>query len=200
MKKKVLIIGSTGFGGLGLIEIILRHPELEVKQLVARQDIGKKINKVFPHLDGFCELPILSMDEVDYDGIDIAFFSTPDQVGMTIIKKFFEKGIPVVDFSGDFRFKTPEQYEVYARNRELGSEHKSPEVLEHCVYGLPEIFADDIKKARIVGNPGCFPIAMILGMLPAIKEKVISSHVMVCDGKTGISGAGKYSGDSNLYP
>lgn len=199
MKKNVLIIGGTGFGGLGLIEIILRHPELKIKQIVARKDIGKPINEIFPHLDGLCELNVNSAEEIDYNNLDIAFFSTPDQVGMNIIKGFFEKGIPVVDFSGDFRFQTVQQYQTYATNRGLNPEHKSPEVLEHCVYGLPEIFTDDIKKAKIVGNPGCFPVAMLLGILPAIKENIITSDVLVCDGKTGVSGAGRYSGDTNLY-
>ncbi len=199
-QKNVLIIGATGFGGLGLIELILRHPHLTIKQLVARKDAGTPISDIFPHLKGFCDLIVHAPEETEYDDIDIAFFSTPDRAGMTLIKKFYEKKIPVIDFSGDFRFNSIEDYEIYATNKSIDIEHKSADVLPKAVYGLPEKYASQIQDAIIVGNPGCFAIAMILGLLPAIEEGIITSPTIICDGKTGVSGAGKNSGEANLYP
>ncbi|MEW6527642.1 MAG: N-acetyl-gamma-glutamyl-phosphate reductase [Spirochaetota bacterium] len=198
--KKALIVGATGFGGLGLIEILLRHKGFQISQLVARKDVGKKISEVFPHLEDFCDLPVQSPEEINYDDIDIAFFSTPDKAGMQMIHTFYKKNIPVIDFSGDFRFTTVDDYTIYAKNKGMNTEHASPDVLAHTVYGLPEKYAEKIKKAKIVGNPGCFAIAMILGLLPVIEEGIVDSETIICDGKTGVSGAGKNPGEANFYP
>lgn len=198
--KKALVVGATGFGGLGLIEILLRHPQIEIKQLVARRDVGKRIHEVFPHLTGFCELPVQGNEEIDYNNIDIAFFSTPDRAGMALADKFIERSIPVIDFSGDFRFTNPDDYAAYAKNRGLETTHHTPHLLPQAVYGLPELYAEKIRTAKIVGNPGCFAICMILALLPAIKEKLIEDDTIVCDGKTGVSGAGKNPGEANFYP
>ena len=198
--KNVLIVGATGFGGLGLIEILLRHPEFRIKQLVARKDVGMKINEVFPHLTGFCEAVVESPENIDYSGIDIAFFSTPDKAGMTLIKGFLDREIPVIDFSGDFRFNDAGAYSGYAKFKNMESVHLCPDALKHAVYGLPELNADKIKTAKIVGNPGCFAISLILGLLPAIEQGVIETGAIICDGKTGVSGAGKNPGEANFYP
>ncbi|MCX8123296.1 MAG: N-acetyl-gamma-glutamyl-phosphate reductase [Spirochaetes bacterium] len=198
--KKALIVGATGFGGLGLIEILLRHKGFKIAQLVARKDVGKKISDVFPHLEGFCDMIVESPEEIHYDDMDIAFFSTPDKAGMQLIHEFYKRNIPVIDFSGDFRFTTVDDYTVYAKNKGMSTEHLATDVLAHTVYGLPEKYADKIKKARIVGNPGCFAIAMILGLLPAVEEGIIESDTIICDGKTGVSGAGKNPGEANFYP
>ncbi|MBP7584740.1 MAG: N-acetyl-gamma-glutamyl-phosphate reductase [Spirochaetes bacterium] len=198
--KKALIVGATGFGGLGLIEILLRHPGMEIQQLVARKDVGQKLSAVFPHLAGYCDLQVQGNDEIDYSGVDIAFFSTPDRAGMTLIKEFSARGIPVIDFSGDFRFRTTSDYSVYAKNKGMDDTHLAPDALAGAVYGLPEMYADEIRKAKLVGNPGCFAICMILGLLPAVSEGIIASDVIICDGKTGVSGAGKNPGEANFYP
>jgi N-acetyl-gamma-glutamyl-phosphate reductase len=198
--KNATIIGATGFGGLGLIEILLRHPEFKIKQLAARKDIGKRVSEVFPHLTRFCELKVENPEDIDYSGIDIAFFSTPDRAGMTLIGEFFKRGIPVIDFSGDFRFNDTETYGAYARFKGMEDKHLSPEILSHAVYGLPEINADRIKNAKVVGNPGCFAVSIMLGLLPAVKMGLADSQTIICDGKTGVSGAGKNPGEANFYP
>jgi N-acetyl-gamma-glutamyl-phosphate reductase len=106
----------------------------------------------------------------------------------------------VIDFSGDFRFKSAADYAVYAKNRGLEDKHLSPDMLSQTVYGLPEKYADKIKNARIVGNGGCFAICMTLGLLPAVESGIVASGIIICDGKSGVSGAGKSSGEANLYP
>ena len=197
--KNVTIVGATGFGGLGLIEILLRHPEFRIKQLIARKDTGKTIDKVFPHLTGHCEITVDDYSDMDFD-TDLVFFSTPDRAGMTLIRDFTEKDIPVIDFSGDFRFHSLEDYTVYAENKGMETTHTASESLAGSVYGLPEKYRDKISTARIVGNPGCFAINMILALLPAVEEGIITTDTVICDGKTGVSGAGKSSGEANLYP
>lgn len=198
--KQALIIGATGFGGLGLIEILLRHPRLAIKQLVARKDAGKPVSDVFPHLKGFCDLTVHPNEEIDYEGVDIAFFSTPDRAGMSLVGEFHRRNIPVIDFSGDFRFGNLKDYAVYARNRGLEENHLAPDLLNETVYGLPEKYADRIRGAHIVGNGGCFAVCMILGLLPAVESGILASGAIICNGTTGVSGAGKSSGDANLYP
>jgi len=198
--KNVIIIGATGFGGLGLIEILLRHPGFTIHQLVARKDTGKKISDVFPHLSGFCDMTVDPPENINFHGIDLAFFSTPDRAGMTMINDFHSRNIPVIDFSGDFRFHSIEDYGVYARNKGMDDVHLSPDILKEAVYGLPEKFNNEIKTAKIVGNPGCFATAMVLGLLPAVEAGIVVSNTIICDGKTGVSGAGKNSGEENLYP
>jgi N-acetyl-gamma-glutamyl-phosphate reductase len=198
--KNVAIIGATGFGGLGLIEILLSHPEFKITQIAARKDTGKNIAGVFPHLGGFCDMTVQDVGDIDYDSIDLAFFSTPDRAGMTLIEEFHRRSIPVIDFSGDFRFHSEADYGVYARNKGMDDRHLSPALLQETVYGLPELFGEQIKQARIVGNPGCFAIAMILALLPAARAGIIESETIICDGKTGVSGAGKNPGEANFYP
>ncbi len=198
--KNAIIVGATGFGGLGLIEILTRHPEFKIKQLVARKDVGMFIHDVFPHLKGFCELKVESPEVINYSGIDLAFFSTPDRAGMTLIKNFFQKGIPVIDFSGDFRFNTIEEYSNYAKFKNMEDKHLSPDILKHTVYGLPEINADKIKNAKVIGNPGCYAVSIMLGLLPAVEMGLADSSTFICDGKSGVSGAGKNPGETNFYP
>lgn len=198
--KKAAIIGATGFGGLGLIEILLRHPGMEISLLAARRDVGAPISNVFPHLSGHCDLIVESAENINYDNIDIAFFSTPDRAGMTIIKDFFDRDIPVIDFSGDFRFKTAEEYSGYARFKGMDDKHHAPGVLKDSVYGLPEIYSEEIRRARVTGNPGCFAVSMILALLPAVEAGLIDKETVICDGKTGVSGAGKNPGEANFYP
>lgn len=197
--KNATIIGATGFGGLGLIDLLTAHPGINIKTLSAL-DHGEKISTMYPHLKGICDLPVMHPDEPDLDGIDIAFFATPDQVGMNIIKKYYDKKIPVIDFSGDFRFNSIEDYSVYASNKNMSTKHKAAELLKESVYGLPEKYRDKIKNAPIIGNPGCFSIAMILALLPLSEAGEISSETIICDGKTGVSGAGINPGRANSYP
>lgn len=198
--KNAIIVGATGFGGLGLIEILLRHPGINVTQLAARKDAAKRISDVFPHLAGYCDLLVIPPEDIDFNDIDIAFFSTPDRAGMTMIEEFYKREIPVIDFSGDFRFSTIDDYSTYARNKGMDDFHSAEWALEKSVYGLPEKNRGCIKNAMIIGNPGCFAVSMILGLLPAIEHGLIDGNTIVCDGKTGVSGAGKTSGETNLYP
>jgi N-acetyl-gamma-glutamyl-phosphate reductase len=198
-KFRALIIGATGFGGLGLIEILSRHPGIEIAQIIARKETGVPISTVFPHLRGYCDLMVEEAGNIKYD-VDIVFFSTPDRAGMTLIHDFYSRGIPVIDYSGDFRFTSIDDYEIYARNKGMATDHSAADILSNTVYGLPEKYADAIRKAKVIGNPGCFAISMILGLLPAVESGIITSQRIICDGKSGVSGAGKNPGEANFLP
>jgi len=198
--KKVTIIGATGFGGIGLIELILRHPNFALNQIIAQKDVAKPLSHLYPHLKGFCDKRIESLNDLDYKSTDLVFMSTPDQVGMNLISKFYNLKIPVIDFSGDFRFKKISDYKIYAKNKGMKPGHSSKDLLKNTVYGLPEKYKKQIKKSLIIGNPGCFAIGMILALLPAIEADFITSDTIICNGITGVSGAGKNSGEKNLYP
>jgi N-acetyl-gamma-glutamyl-phosphate reductase len=188
---KVKIIGATGYGGIGLIELLLRHPEARIQALIATENTGKPVSELYPHLSGYCDLPILPADAAT-DPADITFLSTPDRVGMQLAARELEAGAKVIDFSGDFRFNTPEAYADYATRIGLPTTHLAPELLPDAVYGLTELHRNDIQNTtRLIGNPGCFAVSCILGLAPAIKGNLIDRKSLICDCKTGVSGAGK---------
>ena len=198
------IIGAGGYGGVGIIEIILRHPEMEIACLVGVSDVGKNISEVWPHLRGFCDEVVVAADSPEAGpdaGADIAFFATPDGVGQAVAARELESGRRVVDYSGDFRFDNVDTYAEYARHIGRTDPHASPDLLAECAYGLTELNRSEIAAARVVGNPGCFAVGCILGLVPAVREGLIDLHgPIVCDAKTGVSGAGKKPGATFHYP
>ncbi len=197
------IVGATGYGGVGMVELLLRHPEIEIASLLAKADTGRPLSAFYPHLRGFCDLVV---EEADADRIgadaDVVIFSTPDGVGMSHAARLVERGVKVLDYSGDFRFETPDLYAWYSRAHPnlKGAPHAAPELFDVSVYGIPELNRERIKGARVVGNPGCFAVAMILALAPAVKAKLVDPSSLVVDGKTGISGAGKKPNATNHYP
>ncbi len=197
---KAKIVGAGGYGGVGITELLLQHPETEIGCLVSLSDTGRKMSAVFPHLRGFCDETIVSPDDPKTkEAYDVVFFSTPDGVGMQAAGAELERGAKVIDYSGDFRFSTPEQYAEYADFIGLDPVHKSPALLMETVYGLPELH--DIGDAQmLVGNPGCFAVSCILGLAPAVDAGIIDLKSIICDCKTGVSGAGKKPSAAFHYP
>ena len=198
---RVKVIGATGYGGIGITELLLRHPEAKLVALVAREAAGQTINQVYPHLDGFCDLPILPPDDpaaqVEADAV---FFATPDRVGMEQAPGELAKGAKVIDYSGDFRFTTAEAYADYATRIGKNPVHASPDLLGSNVYGMAELHRAEIRKASLIGNPGCFACSCILGLAPAAKACAVRPHSVICDCKSGVSGAGKKEKPTFHYP
>ena len=200
-KIKVGIIGAGGYGGCGAIEQLINHPHAEIRALIDKQDTGKPVSELYPHLTGFCDLPLMASDDPDCpDDFQVVFFSTPDGVGQKMANSWLDKGIKVVDYSGDFRFNDIDTYKGYAERIGRHQEHASPHLLGRSVYGLAELHRKEISSTSLVGNPGCFAVSFILGLSPAIKEKLISYKSIICDAKTGVSGAGKTPGPTFHYP
>jgi len=200
-KIRVRVIGACGYGGLGIIDLLSQHPNAEVVSLVDLENVGKKISEKFPHLEGFCDLAITSPDEAKWDGgIDAVFTATPDGVGMQIAPQAVESGARLIDYSGDFRFANREEYEDYARRIGRPTEHKVPDLLEKAAYGVTELHREEIAAAPVVGNPGCFAIAAILGLAPAVGSGLVDLDTLICDAKTGVSGAGIKPSATFHYP
>ena len=201
--KKAQIVGATGYGGLGMTELLLRHPQIEITSLLATQDVGKPISDVYPHLRGFCDLAVEPANEetVGRDA-DLVIFATPDGVGQSYAPALLERGLRVIDYSGDFRFGSAEQYAEYARRHPSlgGRAHACPELLPESVYGMPELNRERLRGARLVGNPGCFAVSMVLGLAPAAAGGLIEPDGVIADGKTGISGAGKKPSAGGHFP
>jgi N-acetyl-gamma-glutamyl-phosphate reductase len=186
MKTRVGIIGSTGYTGVELLRLLLRHPEVEVTALTSQKYAGIDIGEVFPsllkHLSLKCEE--LSLDRI-LEKADFIFTAVPHKTAMETVPLIYQKGKRVVDLSADFRFKDPLVYEKWYQK------HTCPELLSEAVYGLPELHREKIRKAKIVGNPGCYPTGALIGLIPLVKKGMISYENIVVDSKSGVSGAGR---------
>ena len=198
---RVKVIGATGYGGIGIIELLLQHPEAKLVALVAREDVGQPIAQVYPHLTGFCDLPVLAPDDPHgQEPVDVVFCATPDGVGMHAAPDALARGAKLIDYSGDFRFTTPEAFAEYSRRIGKESAHAAPQLLGANAYGLAELHRAEIRKARVVGNPGCFAVSCILGLAPAAQAGLVEPFSLICDCKTGVSGAGKKVSATFHYP
>jgi N-acetyl-gamma-glutamyl-phosphate reductase len=194
------VVGAGGYGGIGIIELLTQHPEVEIGALTGLESVGNAISDLYPHLKGFCDLPILRDEDIVGD-FDVVFMSTPDGVGMKLAGVELEKGAKVIDYSGDFRFNTPEAYAAYATRIGRNPDHVSPQLLSQSAYGLVELHRSEVTPdRRLVGNPGCFAVSCILGLSPAVKAGIIRDDSIICDCKTGVSGAGKTPRATFHYP
>ena len=176
---KAQIVGATGYGGLGMTELLSRHPEIKVTSLVAKTETGKPVSDLFPHLRGICDMMVEdSAPRIGVDA-DLVIFATPDGVGQAAAKQIVDAGKRMIDYSGDFRFGTEDKYQEYARLHPTlaGKPHAAPEALSLSAYGIPELYRSQIAKAKVVGNPGCFAVSMILGTAPAVKGKDRRSEI-----------------------
>ncbi|MBN2195684.1 MAG: N-acetyl-gamma-glutamyl-phosphate reductase [Polyangiaceae bacterium] len=190
---RVKLIGAGGYGGIGLVELMLRHPEARLVTLVDVEGVGKRLSDQWPYLRGHCDKVIVAPDSAEALGsdADVTFCATPDGVGQTSAPVEVAAGRRVVDYSGDYRFDSVELYAEYARRIHRDPVHRAPELLGESVYGLTELHRTEIAKARVVGNPGCFAVSCIVGFAPAVEHGLVELEGLVCDCKTGVSGGGK---------
>jgi N-acetyl-gamma-glutamyl-phosphate reductase len=186
MKTRVGIVGATGYTGLELLRLLVRHPGIEVTVLTSRRYAGMKIDQVFPSLTD--QIP-LTCEELSFDGVsekaDFIFTAVPHKTAMETVPPFHRLGKRVVDLSADFRFKEASVYERWYQK------HTSPDLLLQSVYGLPELYREKIRDAKIVGNPGCYPTGALLALIPLVKQGIISTDAIIVDSKSGVSGAGR---------
>jgi len=191
---RVAIIGSTGYTGNELLRILLDHPRVDVTVVTSRQHEGRPLERVFPALkartDLVCESP--DLDRVA-DQSDFVFTALPHKTAMDVVPPLYEREKRVVDLSADFRFKDPRVYEAWYQP------HDCETLLAEAVYGLPELHRDSIRKARLVGNPGCYPTGAILALAPMVKERVVDLSQIVVDAKSGASGAGRDPSLATLF-
>lgn len=183
---KVGIVGGTGYSGVELLRLLARHPEVELAAITSRKENGMPVAAMFPSLRGHVDLAFADPAKADLTSCDLVFFATPSGVAMNEAANLLESGVRVIDFSADFRLRDVAEWE-----RWYGMKHASPNLLAEAVYGLPEINREQVKKARLVANPGCYPTAVQLGFLPLVESGVVDMETLIADAKSGVSGAGR---------
>jgi N-acetyl-gamma-glutamyl-phosphate reductase len=193
--KKVAIFGGSGYGGSELLRILLFHPEVEIKLVTANEHAGKAVGEVHKNLYGFTDLRFERAPEdlTTLKDIDCVFLALPHGQAMEIIPSLPEN-VKVVDLSGDFRLKDEKEFEQY-----YGRVHSAMNVQSEFVYGLTETRREDVKKARLISNPGCFATATLLGLAPLVANKILSGRIVV-DAKTGSSGSGAKAAANTHHP
>ncbi len=188
--NQVAVVGVTGYTGLELARLLLRHPEVQNPVFYVRETNGAKcLAEMFPQLRGLSEAPLrtLSVDAIKQSGAGTAFLATPHEVSSEIAPALVEAGIRVVDLSGAFRFRSAETFKSWYQ---LPAPHAN--YLGEAIYGLPELYADEIAKARLIANPGCYATSVILALRPLTEANWIAEgSQVICDCKSGASGAGK---------
>ena len=190
-KINVGIVGATGYTGLELVKMLVNHPQF-LLNYISNSEGGTTINALHPSLNGVCEDEV---QKADVDEIakscELVFLALPHKTAMAFVKPLIEKGVKVVDLSADYRLPQDIYEEFYCP-------HSDVENLSHVVYGLPEMFRQELQSAKLVANPGCFPTSAILGLLPFMDKRVENTPIIV-DAKTGVSGAGKKLSESTHF-
>ena len=194
---RVGLVGVTGYTGMELVRLLENHPRMELTRVTSRKEAGLPLSAVYPFLQGLRtgEMLITEPDAADLAAAcDIVFLAIPHGAAMTMGADLLRKGRKVVDLSADYRLRDKRVYEQWYK-----VDHTEPEALAQAVYGLPELRADAVSKARLVANPGCYPTASILGLYPALKENLIDLADIVIDAKSGASGAGRGTNLGSLF-
>ena len=180
------IIGATGYTGAELVRILTSHEKAEITSITSRQYKGEIFSDIYP---SFRKTADIKIDEYNPEKIgdtcDVVFMALPHEVPMKLVPELLERGLRVIDLSADFRFSSRKSYEDYY------CPHESPEILNNSVYGLPEVYKDQIKNSFLVGNPGCYPTCSLLGLIPLLKSGAADFNDIIIDAKSGVSGAGR---------
>ncbi len=186
-KIKVAVVGASGYSGLELVRLLARHPGCDLVAVTSREDQGRPYSQVFPALAGIADLPFTLPDAKDLArrGAEAAFTSVPHRTAMEIVPELLGLGLKVVDLSADFRFEDASLYEKWYQP------HTAPELLPEAVYGLPELHREEVRASRLVGNPGCYPTCVILGLAPLARAGWLAPGSVIADCKSGVSGAGR---------
>lgn len=191
---KVAIVGASGYTGVELFRFLGTHPGVEVTCVTSRQNAGEEIAAVFPSLIGRTALVCDPVDTaIIAEKSDFVFTALPHKTAMEIVPDLLDAGCRVVDLSADYRLRDVHTYESWYQ------EHLNPHLLEEAVYGLPEMYREEIRKARLVANPGCYPTSIALGIGPLVAKKHIDHRSLVIDSKSGTSGAGRSAKVGSLF-
>ena len=192
---KVSIIGATGYAGAELLKILLRHPEVEIVHITSESSTGKKISELYPHLKNICDMELESLQEIEKIGeeSDFIFIALPHGHAMDVAKKLENLPVRIIDLGADFRFSDTVVYENWYK-----VEHTYKNAPR--VYGLAELYREEIKSAKIIGNAGCFTTASILALAPVVKHRLVEVDSIIVDAKSGVSGAGRGLKLGNHFP
>jgi len=190
------IVGGTGYTGVELLRLLLRHPDVQVSVLTSRTEAGKRVDDMFPSLRGHTDLQFSDLDMNVLKNCDVVFFATPHGVAMKHAAELVAANTKVIDLAADFRLQNLQQFEKW-----YGLEHSCPDILTESVYGLTELNREKIKQAKVVGNPGCYPTTVQLGLAPLFKsgQELVKPASIIIDAKSGVSGAGRKASLGMIY-
>ena len=180
------IVGGTGYTGVELLRLLAQHPDVELKAITSRKEAGTPVARMFPSLRRRVDLAFSEPSARALAGCDVVFFATPNCVAMSEARAVLEGGARIVDLSADFRIHDVAQWERWYKTK-----HAAPELIREAVYGLPEMNREQLRRARLVANPGCYPTSIQLGFLPLVEAGVVDVEHLIADAKSGASGAGR---------
>jgi len=183
---KIGIVGGTGYTGVELLRLLATHPQAQVVQITSRSEAGRQVSELYGNLRGHFDLAFSEPDAVELAACDLVFFATPNGTAMKMVPELLGAGVRVIDLAADFRLQDPKLWEQW-----YGMPHACTEILAEAVYGLPELNREHIRGARLVANPGCYPTASALGLLPLVEHALVDTSSLVADCKSGVSGAGR---------
>jgi N-acetyl-gamma-glutamyl-phosphate reductase len=189
----VAILGASGYTGAELVRLLALHPAFRIKVMTGDRKAGQSMASVFPHLGGLALPDLVAIDQVDFKGVDAVFCCLPHGTTQEVIAAL-PNSVKVVDLSADFRLFDVDTYAQW-----YGHEHRAPELQKTAVYGLTELAREQVAKARLVANPGCYPTSVQLPLIPLLRAGLIESSDIVIDAKSGVSGAGRAAKEANLY-
>jgi len=192
---KVGVVGGTGYTGVELLRLLSRHPGVELVAITSRGDAGTPVADMFPSLRGRVGLKFVPPQEAALEKCDAVFFATPNGIAMQQAAELVSAGVRVIDLAADFRIRDVVEWEKW-----YGMTHAAPELVAEAVYGLPEVNREQVRGARVLANPGCYPTAVQLGFLPLIEAGAIELGNLVADAKSGVSGAGRKAEVHTLFP
>lgn len=185
---EVGIVGASGYSGAELMRLLSGRSDVSIAKVIAGTSAGKRVDELYPALTGFLDLTFESFKADQLEGVDVVFIALPSGEAMNIVPQLLNRVGRIIDLGGDFRLPTPELYEQFYLHK-----HTAPSLLGEAVYGLPELYKQQIADAHLVANPGCYPTSAILPLLPVLKSGLISSKGIVINSMSGVSGAGRSS-------
>jgi len=190
---KVGIVGGTGYTGVELLRLLLRHPSVVLSVITSRGEAGRRVDDLFPNLRGHTDLSFSNPDSAQLSECDVVFFATPHNVAMQTVPALIDAGVRVIDLSADYRLRDVATWEHW-----YGEPHSSPELCQLAVYGLPEKNRDAIRSAQLVACPGCYPTSVQLGFMPLLEAGLINPGQLIASSASGVSGAGRQGKIPNL--
>ncbi|WP_270987131.1 N-acetyl-gamma-glutamyl-phosphate reductase [Campylobacter upsaliensis] len=191
MELKVGILGASGYVGNELVKILSKHPKTKLTYIGSKNNVGQSYNALYPHSNLSLQFASEDLSGVD---LDVLFMATPHEFSAGFIDEALLKRMKIIDLSADFRLKNLRNYELYYH-----FSHPNEKLVKEAVYGLSELYCEEIKKARLVANAGCYTTCSILSLYPVVKEKVIDLSSIIIDAKSGVSGAGRGAKIENLF-
>ncbi|XP_008246004.1 PREDICTED: probable N-acetyl-gamma-glutamyl-phosphate reductase, chloroplastic, partial [Prunus mume] len=187
------VLGASGYTGSEIVRLLANHPHFGITLMTADRKAGQSIGSVFPHLVSQNLPKMVAVKDADFSDVDAVFCCLPHGTTQEIIKGL-PKSLKIVDLSADFRLRDISEYEEW-----YGQAHRAPELQKEAVYGLTEISREEVKSARLVANPGCYPTSVQLPLVPLIKANLVQPKNIIIDSKSGVSGAGRGAKEANLY-